>query len=252
LSSALDVERWEPPGGDDESEPVYLVYDAEKPGEEKARCSVPVTCTCQTPKNRGLPCEHQLAVLEQQANTRCIPDDTIHSLWKIPSEEERAVIAEQLDARKRLGQKENGKGKKKRRSGAAVEEAVAKVSKTDVRAAVFSAVRDLATILESYPSELVDALEALGQITRQVEAKILSERPTKVAKKKKRAPPAPPAMTTGVTPDVGESAPAVEVEDDVKVTMETFGEIPVEFQVSNPSCAPAPGRMARKRKKKAW
>ena len=142
--------------------------------------------------------------------------------------------------------------KKKKRSGAAVEEAVAKVSKTDVRAAVFSAVRDLATILESYPSELVDALEALGQITRQVEAKILSDRPTKRAKKKKRAPPAPPAMTTGVTPDVGESAPAVEVEDDVKVTMETFGEIPVELQVSNPSCAPAPGRMARKRKKKAW
>ena len=159
------------------------------------------------------------------------------------------VIAEQLDARKRLCQKENGKGKKKKRSGAAVEEAVAKVSKTDVRAAVFSAVRDLATILESYPSELVDALEALTQITRQVEANILSDR-SKPTKKKKRAPPAPPAMTTGATPDVGESAPAVE--DDAKVTMETFGDLPDEVQVRNPSCAPAPGRMPRARKKKSW
>jgi hypothetical protein len=247
LSSALDVDRWEPPGGDDENEPVYLVYDAAEPGE-KARCSVPGSCTCQTPRNRGLPCEHQLAVLEQQADTRCIPDDTIHSLWKIPSGEERAVIAEQLDARKKLGQKEMGK-KKKKRSGAAVEDAVAKVSKADIRAAVFSATRNLATILESYPSELVDALEALTQITRQVEANILSDR-SKPTKKKKRAPPAPPAMTTGATPDVGESAPAVE--DDAKVTMETFGDLPDEVQVRNPSCAPAPGRMPRARKKKSW
>lgn len=112
----------------------------------------------------------------------------------------------------------------------------------------------LATILESYPSELVDALEALGQITRQVEAKILSDRSAKVAKKKKKkktAPPAPPAMTTGVTPDVGESAPTVEVEDDAEVTMETFGENPDEVHVRNPTCPPAPGRIARARKKKA-
>jgi hypothetical protein len=57
-------------------------------------------------------------------------------------------------------------------------------------------------------------------------------------------------MTTGATPDVGESAPAVE--DDAKVTMETFGDLPDEVQVRNPSCAPAPGRMPRARKKKSW
>ena len=170
----------------------------------------------------------------------------IHSLWEIPSGQERAVIAEQMEARKKLGQKQMGK---KKRNGAAVEDAVAKIAKADVRAAVFSAVGPLATILESYPSELVDALEALTQITRQVEANILSDR-SKPTKKKKRAPPAPPAMTTGATPDVGESAPAVE--DDAKVTMETFGDLPDEVQVRNPSCAPAPGRMPRARKKKSW
>ena len=168
----------------------------------------------------------------------------IHSLWEIPSGQERAVIAEQMEARKKLGQKQMGK---KKRNGAAVEDAVAKIAKADVRAAVFSAVGPLATILESCPSALVGALEALGEITREVEAKIIRERPTK---KKKRAPPAPPATTTGVTPDVGENAPAVE--DDVKVTMETFGGNPDEVQVQNPSCAIVSGAPARARKKSSW
>ena len=58
------------------------------------------------------------------------------------------------------------------------------------------------------------------------------------------------ALAAGVTPDVGESAPAVE--DDAKVIMETFGETPDEVQLRNPSCAPAPGRMERARKRKSW
>jgi len=246
LSSALTVDRLERSGGDDENEPVYHVYDAAEAERTRfvAQCSVPGACTCQTPKNRGLPCEHQLAVLERQADARCIPDDMIHSLWEIPSGQERAVIAEQMEARKKLGQKLLGK---KKRNGAAVEDAVAKIAKADVRATVFSAVGPLATILESCPSALVDALEALREITREVEAKIIRERPTK---KKKRAPPAPPATTTGVTPDVGENAPAVE--DDVKVTMETFGGNPDEVQVQNPSCAPVSGAPARARKKSSW
>ena len=250
LSSALTVDRWERSGGDDENEPVYLVYDAAEAETTRfvARCSVPGACTCQTPKNRGLPCEHQLAVLERQVNARCIPDGMIHSLWEIPSGQERAVIAEQMEARKNLGQKQMGKRKKT--NGAVVEGAVARIAKADVRAAVFSAVGPLATLLESFPSALEGALEALGEVTREVEAKIIRDRPTRTTKKKKRAPPAPPATTTGVTPDVGDNAPAVE--DDVKVTMETFGGNPDEVQVQNPSCPPVPGRPATARKRSAW
>jgi hypothetical protein len=175
------------------------------------------------------------------------PSDTLHLLDAAAAERgivkswDYQVVYRHLQ---KLGQKQMGK---KKRNGAAVEDAVAKIAKADVRAAVFSAVGPLATILESCPSALVGALEALGEVTREVEAKIIRERPTK---KKKRAPPAPPATTTGVTPDVGENAPAVE--DDVKVTMETFGGNPDEVQVQNPSCAPVSGAPARARKKSAW
>ena len=209
------------------------MFDVASRDGETYHCSLR-GCGCQAPRNMGLPCEHQLAILICEQKWE-IPGELIHALWRIPTLAEQKERAELLEAHRKIFSKSG----KKKRSCSEVARAQNVLDKAEARQLVFATVRKLADVVEADPSVLTSVVSGIEELTLQAETAIRLKRGE--ARRKKKAPEMVWARA-GAPPATG-SADG----DDAKVDIPTFG-VPAE-EIRNPVHVAPPGRMQRARKR---
>ena len=165
--------------GGTEANPMFDVASRDR---ETHVCSL-ASCGCQAPRNMGLPCEHQLAILIREQMWE-IPRDLIHALWRIPTLAEQKERAELLEAQRKLFSKSG----KKKRSCSEVVRAQNGFDKAEARDVVYAAVRKLADVVGADPSVLASVVSGIEELTLQAEIAIRLKRGETRRRKKARTP----------------------------------------------------------------
>ena len=192
-------------------------------------------CGCQAPRNMGLPCEHQLAILIREQKWE-IPHHLIHTLWRIPTLAEQKERAELLEAQRRIFSKSG----KKKRSTSEVARAQNVLDKAEARQLVFATVRKLADVVEADPSVLTSVVSGIEELTLKAETAIRLKRGE--APRRKKAPEMVGARA-GAPPATGSTDGDETKVDDIP----TFG-VPAE-EIRNPVHVAPRGRMQRARER---
>ena len=209
------------------------MFDVASRDGKTYHCSL-AGCGCQAPRNMGLPCEHQLAILIREQKWE-IPHHLIHTLWRIPTLAEQKERAELLEAQRRIF----SKGKKKR-STSEVARAQNVLDKAEARQLVFATVRKLADVVEADPSVLTSVVSGIEELTLKAETAIRLKRGE--ARRRKKAPEMVGARA-GAPPATGSTDGDETKVDDIP----TFG-VPAE-EIRNPVHVAPRGRMQRARKR---